>query len=105
TAVLTEDGRGRTSRFMGVSGHHNPGQLCGLGILTHPKSTSAPYRWLLRHYGMQNVIFPGRKPLKLPKDELVTLRHRLVIHRGNDLDARVAEQQAAFELLDTHTLP
>ena len=99
SADLKEDGRGRTSRWMDVSGDYGTNETSGIGILSHPKSTGFPYRWLLRHYGMQNVIYPGRVASPLPKETPVTLRHRLVIHRKSHATARVADQQRAFEIL------
>ena len=75
------------------------GMISGLGMLTHPSYPEFPPRWLLRHYGMQNVAFPGRHPVDLPRGQPLDLRHRLVIHRGGFEEAEVAEHQRVYEMV------
>lgn len=70
--------------------------ISGIAILTHPTLPEFPPKWLLRHYGMQNVAWPGREPVALPMDKPVVLRHRLVIHRGDVEAGRVPEHQSVF---------
>lgn len=73
--------------------------VSGLSILCHPTYPESPPRWLLRHYGMQNVAWPGRRPVALSRSRPVVLRNRLVVHRGDFGRSRAAEQQTAYRLL------
>ena len=75
------------------------GMISGVGMLTHPGYPEFPPRWLLRHYGMQNVAFPGRHPVDLPRGQPLDLRHRLVIHRGGFEEAGIAEHQWVYEMV------
>jgi hypothetical protein len=98
--VLDGDGMHRKSRWADASGRHGQDeQVSGIGILTHKTLPEFPPRWLLRHYGMQNVLYPGREAVALSPKKPLTLRHRLVIHRGDAKTARVADHQRAYELL------
>jgi hypothetical protein len=45
---------------------------------------------------MQNAVYPGQQPVAIPKDRPVTLRYRLVLHRGELTAARINELQAAY---------
>ena len=55
----------------------------GVAILCHPSLPGFPQKWILRKArSMQNPVFPGRTPVKLPPKEPLELRYRLVIHRG-----------------------
>ncbi len=95
---LTGDGQGRTSSWSDTSGKFGDDDTySGLGVLCHRSQPQFPPRWLLRHYGMQNCIYPGRHATRLPVKKPVVLRHRLVIHAGNVVQARIADQQAAYE--------
>lgn len=75
------------------------GMISGVGMLTHPSYPEFPPRWLLRHYGMQNVAFPGRHPVDLPRGQPLDLRHRLVIHRGGFEEAEIARHQRVYEMV------
>ena len=98
--VLDGDGMHRKSRWADASGRHGQDEhVSGIGILAHKTLPEFPPRWLLRHYGMQNVLYPGREPVALSPKKPLTLRHRLVIHRGDAKTARVADHQRAYELL------
>lgn len=95
---LSEDRLGQPSPWADVSGQFGDnGRITGLAILTHPDLAEFPPRWLLRHYGMQNVLYPGRDPVSLSPDKPLRLRHRLLIHRGDARRSRVADHQRAFE--------
>ncbi len=64
-------------------------QIGGITILTHPKNPGYPEPWILRgKRSMQNVAYPGRKPIVLHKGEDLVLKYGLVIHRGglNSID-------------------
>ncbi|MCP4258591.1 MAG: hypothetical protein GY774_13990 [Planctomycetes bacterium] len=59
------------------------GNMSGLTILCHNSSPGYPQRWILRRKGSaQNPVYPGRHPILLSRDKPVTLRYRLIIHRG-----------------------
>ncbi len=73
--------------------------ISGVGMLTHPSYPEFPPRWLLRHYGMQNVAFPGRHPVDLPRGQPLDLRHRLVIHRGGFEEAVIVNHQSVYEMV------
>lgn len=75
------------------------GMISGVGMLTHPSYPEFPPRWLLRHYGMQNVAFPGRHPVDLPRGQPLDLRHRLVIHRGGFEGAEIARHQKVYGMV------
>lgn len=59
-------------------------QLSGITILSHSSIPDYPNRWVLRRKeSMQNARFPGQQTYKLPKNEPLVLRYRLIVHRGN----------------------
>ncbi len=96
--LLADDGLSRVSPWADVSGRHaGRDSVSGIAILSHPSLAEFPPRWLLRYYGMQNVIFPGRNPLTLSAEQPLQLRLRLVIHRGDSRMANIAGHQRSFE--------
>lgn len=98
TEKLSDDGRGiRTpwSDISGLFGDHE--KTSGVAILSHKSLPEFPPRWLLRYYGMQNVIYPGRHPVALDPKQPLVLRHRLLIHRGNADTAKIAAQQTNYQ--------
>jgi hypothetical protein len=98
--LLTEDLIGGRSSWADVSGHFGGSDpQSGLAILTHPALPEFPPRWLLRHYGMQNVLYPGQEPILLSAASPLVLSHRLVIHRHDHSAARVADHQRVYEAL------
>ena len=91
---------GESSPWADYSGSFGQGgMVSGVGMLTHPSYPEFPPRWLLRHYGMQNVAFPGRHPVDLPRGQALDLHHRLVIHRGGFEEAEIAEHQRVYEMV------
>ena len=96
--VLAQDAVQSTSPWAGVSGSFAEGKTSGVAILSHPSSPEFPARWVLRHYGMQNVAYPGRQPIRLSAEQPLVIRHRLVVHRGNTQAARIADHQRVYEL-------
>ncbi len=95
--ILDGDGVQAESRWAGVSGSFAEGRTSGVAILTHAPATEFSSKWVLRHYGMQNVAYPGREPIALSADEPLVLRYRLVIHRGPTADANIEKHQRIFE--------
>ncbi|MCA9121803.1 MAG: PmoA family protein [Planctomycetaceae bacterium] len=96
--VLDDDAVQSTSTWSGVSGSFGDQGLSGIAILSHPSLTQFPPRWVLRHYGMQNVAYPGREPIALSAEQPLVIRHRLVIHRGTTDQARIMDHQRTYEL-------
>lgn len=95
--VLNDDAVQSASPWADVSGSFAAGKTSGVAILSHPSSPEFPSRWVLRHYGMQNVAFPGRAPIALSAEHPLVIRHRLVLHRGNTQEARIADHQRVYE--------
>ena len=55
----------------------------GFTILCHPKSAGYPQPWILRNKGsMQNPLWPGQHAKPLLVDKPLTLRYRLILHKG-----------------------
>ena len=98
SGILEDDAIQSASPWADVSGSFGEGKTSGVAILSHPSLTQFPPRWVLRHYGMQNVAYPGREPIALSADEPLVIRHRLVLHRGDAQAARVADHQRTFEM-------
>ena len=100
SGIRKEDRVGESSPWADYSGSFGlGGMISGVGMLTHPSYPEFPPRWLLRHYGMQNVAFPGRHPVDLPRGQPLDLRHRLVIHRGGFEEAEIAQHQKIYEMV------
>lgn len=62
------------------------GALAGLSIIAHPDNPGYPNPWILRaSQSMQNAVHPhpGAIPVPLSAQEPLTLRYRLVVHRGS----------------------
>ena len=65
-------------------------RVSGVAVLCHSSLPQYPPPWILRRQrSMQNVVFPGRKPVRLPArgEAPLTLRYRLVLHRGEPAPA------------------
>ena len=100
SGIQIGDRVGESSPWADYSGSFGlGGMISGVGMLTHPSYPEFPPRWLLRHYGMQNVAFPGRHPVDLPRGQPLDLRHRLVIHRGGFEEAEIARHQKIYEMV------
>jgi hypothetical protein len=75
-----------------------PGRVAGVAILTHPSLPEFPPPWILRKRpGMQNVVYPGRRPVPLSASVPTDLRYRLVLHRGDAKEAAIDRLQAEYE--------
>ncbi|MBP90235.1 MAG: hypothetical protein CMJ64_26590 [Planctomycetaceae bacterium] len=98
SGVRNADAVQTASAWADVYGRFGKGKTSGVGILSHPSLAQFPPRWLLRHYGMQNVAYPGREPVALSAEEPLVIRHRLILHRGTTEQARIAEHQQVYEL-------
>jgi hypothetical protein len=55
----------------------------GIAVFDHPCNPGSHGRWILRkEASMQNIPYPGRMPVTLPKSGL-RLRYRIIIHKNN----------------------
>ena len=81
-----------------VGSFDSSGVPSGVAVLCHPSVPGFPQRWILRAAGsMQNPVYPGREAVPLRRGRPLTLRYRLVIHRGELSRARLEELQAEYE--------
>jgi hypothetical protein len=104
TSSGDRDGKawGKRAAWVDYSGPVD-GKMVGIGFFDHPKNPRHPTRWHARDYGlfaanpfaeheMDQSQPKGAGDLKLPAGESVTFRYRIVLHRGNVAEAKVAEQ-------------
>ncbi len=97
--TLVQDRIGEASPWADYSGRFGEtDQVSGLALLSHPSLPEFPPKWVLRHYGMVNVAYPGRHAVPVPQDSLVVLRHRVVVHRGTLSQARIPDHQKIYEV-------
>jgi hypothetical protein len=81
--------------FSGPLGEKN--KISGLAILCHKSNPGYPQLWILRRErAMQNPIWPGRHPVPLSCEKPLTLRYRLIIHRGDASHMNLDELQAEY---------
>lgn len=82
--------------------YHGPvqGEHLGIAFLNHPSSFRHPTRWHVRDYGLFTANPFGPKSLDenaesgtftLRNGESVELRHRIILHQGDEKAARIAE--------------
>lgn len=64
----------------------------GILILCHPSNPGFPPGWIIRNEGsMQNPVYPGREPVRVPQSEQTILRYRMIIHK-NELNKNAIQQ-------------
>jgi hypothetical protein len=87
--------------------YHGPvdGETVGIAILNHPSSFRFPTYWHVRTYGLYAANPFGLRSFKgkendgsytLPKGEQVTLRYRILFHRGDEKSGKIAEAFDAY---------
>ena len=86
--------------------YHGPvdGQTVGIAILNHPSSFRYPTGWHVRTYGLfaanpfavQGFSGKGDGSYTLPAGETLKLRYRVVLHRGDEKEGKIAEAFAAY---------
>jgi hypothetical protein len=96
---------GRTAAWVDYHGAID-GQTVGIAIFNHPSSFRYPTHWHVRTYGLfaANPFglreFPGGKGVDgsftLRRGETVTLRYRVLLHRGDQREGKVAERFSAY---------
>lgn len=81
------------------------GEAVGVAILNHPTSFRHPTPWHVRTYGLFTANPFGTKSLdktapdgayELKKGETTLLRHRFLFHKGDAMQARIAEAFKAY---------
>ena len=96
--TLVQDRIGEASPWADYSGRFgDTDRVSGIAILSHPSLPQFPPKWVLRHYGMVNVAYPGRHAVAVPQNSLVVLRHRVVVHRGTQAQARIPDHQKIYQ--------
>jgi hypothetical protein len=87
--------------------YHGPvqGESLGIAILNHPSSFRYPTHWHVRTYGLFAANpwglgdFTGGKEhsdYTMKKGESFALRYRVIFHKGNEQDGKIAEAFAAY---------
>lgn len=82
------------------------GRTMGVAMFDHPRNPRHPTWWHVRDYGLfaANPFGihdfekkpPGTGDLVIPAQQAVSFRYRLVLHRGDTSEGRVAERFAAY---------
>ncbi|MDO3693300.1 PmoA family protein [Wenyingzhuangia sp. chi5] len=66
----------------------------GIAILCHPNNPGYPNPWILRtKKSMQNAVFPspGATAIPLSQKKPITLRYRLLIHKGDETSINISQ--------------
>ncbi len=96
----TADVYGNASRWCGFAGRHaEDGQVYGVTMIDHPENPHYPTRWWVRNgleYGLLHPSPCFDEPLELEAGESVTLRYRIVLHKGPVRVARALIEEAAW---------
>jgi hypothetical protein len=82
--------------FSGPLGEN--GEVSGLAVLCHKSNPGYPQPWILRRKGScQNPVSPGRQAVPLSCEKPLTLRYRLIIHRGDASHVNLEGLQAEYD--------
>ncbi len=87
--------------------YHGPveGEIEGIAILNHPTSYGFPSHWHVRTYGLFAANPFGLKDFTngaskgeytLPAGETLQLKYRVLLHKGDEKEGRVAEEFADY---------
>jgi hypothetical protein len=102
---VNEDAWGKAAPWVD---YHGPvdGQTVGIAILNHPSSFRFPTYWHARTYGLFAAnpfglhdftrAKAGSGAYTLPPEKTVAFRYRVLLHRGNEEEGKVAEAFAAY---------
>lgn len=86
---------GKRSAWMDCSGKRM-GKTEGMAILQHPSNEWFPAPWFTRDYGFFSptpMYWPeNEKNITLKKGEQIELRYRVIVHSGNQKEAKIAEE-------------
>ena len=83
--------------WMDMTARFDKSGMSGLTILCHPKSAGYPQPWILRNKAsMQNPVWPGQHAKPLPPDKPLTLRYRLILHKGTATAQTLGQWHKAY---------
>lgn len=69
----------------------------GVALFQHPKNPGYPHHgWIFRHYAFLGASWPHEDPHTLEPGKSVSLRYRLLVHRGSAEAANVDEHHNAY---------
>jgi hypothetical protein len=89
--------------------YHGPvaGQTVGIAVMNHPKSLRFPTYWQVRPYGLfaanpfgAHEMTNGKAPdgaYTLPKGESVSFYYRVLLHKGDEKEGKVADSYQEYE--------
>ncbi len=91
---------GKRSAWMDYSGKRM-GKTEGMAILQHPSNKWFPSQWFTRDYGFFSptpMYWPENgKNIKLKKEDTINLRYRVLVHAGDEKEARIAQEFEKFK--------
>jgi len=81
--------------------------IVGVAIFDHPSNPRHPTWWHVRDYGLfaanpfgqhdfENLSDKKTGDLKIPADQNVTFRYRVILHEGDEVKGRIAERYAEY---------
>ncbi|MCF6356469.1 MAG: PmoA family protein [Draconibacterium sp.] len=86
---------GKRSAWIDYNGKRMGG-IEGMAILQHPSNEWFPAPWFTRDYGFFSptpMYWPeNEKTTELKKGEKITLRYRVIVHAGDEKEAKIAEE-------------
>lgn len=86
---------GKRSAWMDYNGKRM-GKTEGMAIMQHPSNNWFPAPWFTRDYGFYSptpMYWPANdESTKLKKGETINLKYRVVIHSGDHLEAKIADE-------------
>ena len=102
--LTNESAWGQPARWVD---YHGPvdGKVVGVAILDHPSNPSHPVRWHVRPYGLfavnpfaRHAFDPGkpRSEVVAPAGESIRFRYRVIIHRGDESEGKIAQHWDEF---------
>ena len=83
------------------------GEIVGVAIFDHPENVRHPTWWHVRDYGLfsanpfgkkgfEKLTDPKAGELTLPANATGRFRYRFVFHRGNEVEAKIADRYAEY---------
>ena len=101
--VTDKDAWGKRAPWVDYHGPVN-GKTVGVAILNHPSSFRYPTPWHVRTYGLFTANPFGLRSLRqgddgsftLKKGKSITLKHRVIFHKGDEKAAKIAEVFKAY---------
>lgn len=84
------------AEWLDQSGPLLPDHWSGIAVLDHPLNPNHPTMWHCRNDGWAGAAFCGEKPYTIEAAQTLRLRYRLVLHRGDAVQGRVADHWRAY---------